>query len=589
MPTTAYAITVKPPSVGGYAAPVAVRFEDAAAPGASPFANRPSLTLNGSLIGDSDETLISDVTTFYFVAATAVNLHAKVNGDDVDHRLGLVPLAYASPLAIALQPSSSGADLPDLASQYSPLNTASPAPPSLIEETVFDYYVDATSGSDANSGLTPLLAKQTLAGVLALTTSLAGKRIGLKRGDTYREAFNVDYAGTANAPTVIGAWGVGARPIIKATTVQATSGWSVSSGSIYVGTATGISTAAGLWVDEVYGLVRSATDQTGITAPGMYYSTSNTLYVWMPDSSNPTGHVFEKRSNAVSHCVLTVGHIRFEDISFRQATNPVCINTSGPSVVLRRCEVAYNMGTGIYCAGRTVIEDCDIHHNWNGKAYGASGAGNGVNFTGTGANGSIIRRCKLWENFVHVLANSSAPGILVLRNQMYRAHVNGIDHQGASLWAYHNFIHHRPIFGAGHGIDTQSGGTALTAKNNVVYCDVAAGGSYSPTNIQCMCINTGTGNSVDYNLLYLANTGITNVDIGKDTSSVVYPTLAAWTAATGFDAHSVSADPLVYALSSNDCRPTKLSPTLNVGVAIPGINDGYFGAAPDLGVYEMVA
>ena len=118
MPTTAYAITVTPPSVGGYAAPVAVRFEDAAAPGASPFANRPSLTLNGSLIGDSDETLISDVTTFYFVAATAVNLHAKVNGDDVDHRLGLVPLAYASPLAIALQPSSSGADLPDLASQY---------------------------------------------------------------------------------------------------------------------------------------------------------------------------------------------------------------------------------------------------------------------------------------------------------------------------------------------------------------------------------------------------------------------------------------------------------------------------------------
>lgn len=119
MPTTAYAITVTPPSVGGYAAPVAVRFEDAAAPGASPFANRPALTLNGSLIGDSDETLISDVTTFYFRAATAVNLHAKVNGDDVDHRLNLVPLAYASPLAIALQPTSSGADLPDLASQYS--------------------------------------------------------------------------------------------------------------------------------------------------------------------------------------------------------------------------------------------------------------------------------------------------------------------------------------------------------------------------------------------------------------------------------------------------------------------------------------
>jgi len=328
-------------------------------------------------------------------------------------------------------------------------------------------------------------------------------------------------------------------------------------------------------------------DAASIVAPGQYYSTSNTLYVWMPDSSNPGSgsHVFEKRSNAASHCVLTAGHIRFEGISFRQATNSACINTSGPSVVFRRCEVAYNMGTGIYAQGRTIIEDCEIHHNWNGKAYGASGSGNGVLFTGSGASG-IVRRCKLWENFVHILANSSAKDVLIYRNNLWLAHVNGIDHQGAGMAAYHNFIHHRPAYHAGHGIDTQSGGTALVAKNNIVYCDLV---DASATNVQCVCINTGSGNDVDYNLYYLATTGQTNVDIGKDSSNNLYGTLAAWQAGTAYDDHSISADPLVTSLSDKNSRPTITSPTLNAGVAVSGINDGYAGTAPDLGAYELLA
>lgn len=473
----------------------------------------------------------------------------------------------------------------ELNSRYAPLNAGMSSDPATVEEAVFDYYVDATNGSDSNSGLTPALAKQTLAGVLALTTSLAGKRIGLKRGDTYREAFNIDYAGTANAPTVVGAWGTGDRPVIKATAVQATSGWSIVSGAIWTGTATSISTAAGLWVDEVYGLVRVSPDQSAITAPGQYYSTGNQLWVWLPDSGDPTGRVFEKRSNAASHMVLTAGHLRFEDISFRQASNAVCINTSGPSVVFRRCEVAYNMGTGIYAQGRTIVEDCDVHHNWNGKPYGASGAGNGILFTGSGASG-IVRRCRLWENFVQVLVNSSAKDVLVYRNVMWLAGVNGIDHQGAGMAAYHNVIHHRPRWAAGHGIDTQSGGTGLIAKNNIVYCDSDA--STSPTNVQCVCLNSGT-NTCDYNLYHLVNANVNGVDIGKDGAGAVHRTLAAWQAATTYDDNSLSTDPLLASVTNHDLRPTITSPTIDAGVLVPGINDGYAGGAPDLGPYELTS
>ena len=48
MPTTAYAVTVTPPVIGGYYQPVEVRFEHAAAPAAEPNPNPAYLVRDGS-------------------------------------------------------------------------------------------------------------------------------------------------------------------------------------------------------------------------------------------------------------------------------------------------------------------------------------------------------------------------------------------------------------------------------------------------------------------------------------------------------------------------------------------------------------
>lgn len=106
MPTTAYAITITPPEISGFYAPVEVRFEDAANPGAEPNRNPAYTTLDGSTPLQG-RTLISDVTTFYFVATTAVLLTTWASGDD-SSKQSVTPAAYATPTAVTLAPSSSG-------------------------------------------------------------------------------------------------------------------------------------------------------------------------------------------------------------------------------------------------------------------------------------------------------------------------------------------------------------------------------------------------------------------------------------------------------------------------------------------------
>lgn len=123
MPTTAYAVTVTPPVDHGFYRRVGVRFELASSPGASPNPQRPAVTLDGALIGDSDATSIAAPTTFYFVAATAVNviLFDDESGETIFRQAGVVPAAYATPTAVTAQPASSGTASTDLTSQFVPL------------------------------------------------------------------------------------------------------------------------------------------------------------------------------------------------------------------------------------------------------------------------------------------------------------------------------------------------------------------------------------------------------------------------------------------------------------------------------------
>ncbi len=65
-----------------------------------------------------------------------------------------------------------------------------------------------------------------------------------------------------------------------------------------------------------------------------------------------------------------------------------------------------------------------------------------------------------------------------------------------------------------------------------------------------------------------------------------YDTLAAYQAGTGQEANGLSAPPQLVNPAGGDFRPAAGSPLIDRGVFVPGMSDGFLGAAPDIGALE---
>jgi hypothetical protein len=75
------------------------------------------------------------------------------------------------------------------------------------------YYVNASTGSDSNSGLATSQAWRTLAKVES-STFVPGDVIAFQRGQTFTGSAWIDSAGTASNPIVFTAYGSGAQPVL---------------------------------------------------------------------------------------------------------------------------------------------------------------------------------------------------------------------------------------------------------------------------------------------------------------------------------------------------------------------------------------
>lgn len=70
--------------------------------------------------------------------------------------------------------------------------------------------------------------------------------------------------------------------------------------------------------------------------------------------------------------------------------------------------------------------------------------------------------------------------------------------------------------------------------------------------------------------------------------STDYATLAAFRAGTGQEPHGIAAPPLLADAANANFMPVAASPLVDRGVPLPGVNDGFAGAAPDIGASEYV-
>lgn len=89
-----------------------------------------------------------------------------------------------------------------------------------------------------------------------------------------------------------------------------------------------------------------------------------------------------------------------------------------------------------------------------------------------------------------------------------------------------------------------------------------------------------TGNSFDHDLLHPSGSVIFRW------KGVNYTSLSSLRSATGFELGGRTGDPLYANPAAGDYTLLSLSPAVDAGLRIPGINDAFAGAAPDIGAHE---
>jgi hypothetical protein len=167
-----------------------------------------------------------------------------------------------------------------------------------------NWYVDSAAGDDANSGKAPGMALRTIAALLSKIS--AGDTIGLARGSHWREQFTVPADGVRVLP-----YGAGARPLLDASDVIPSSGWTKTAGqtnvyqcSITHDLAIG-KTFIGCWEEGVRLAWKTAIADVD-AMPGSYTLSDTsasppspvTLYVHASDGASPAGNgkIYENAS-----------------------------------------------------------------------------------------------------------------------------------------------------------------------------------------------------------------------------------------------------------------------------------------------------
>ncbi|WP_431246497.1 choice-of-anchor Q domain-containing protein [Leifsonia xyli] len=118
-------------------------------------------------------------------------------------------------VALAIPATALAMSVPATADALSPATGARPSssgtPTAGPGGTV--YYVDSTSGNDANSGASTGSAWKTLAKVTSHTFS-PGDVVAFDRGETFAGAATISGGGTSTNPVTITAYGTGAQPVL---------------------------------------------------------------------------------------------------------------------------------------------------------------------------------------------------------------------------------------------------------------------------------------------------------------------------------------------------------------------------------------
>ncbi len=489
----------------------------------------------------------------------------------------------------------------------------------------------------------------TVAEPCALATALGlaqpGEEVVLAGGTYFVGELSLPRSGTAGAPIVIRA-AAGETPVLDGAD-PATFAWTSEGGGVYRTTVnvadTHLVTAAGSRLYPYQTLADLESLAWGI--PGFFVD-GTTLRVRLAGDADPNGvpMVVSRFNHAF---FVGVDHIWIQGLTFRhygQGSWAKAVYLDGADdTVITGCTFTVNdLGVGIKRdAHRNVIQDCEFSDTifdwpWDAVKSGAALETGGVRmYSPMTGRGTVIRRNTFHDFFDGFGACPGTGGTGtnetdVYANLVYRVGDDGMETDGhcsnvriwgntfhdvlmgislapawvGPTWAIRNLIHRTGVgnndytgspFKFNSGYDTS--GPMLLFHNTA---DAALPGNHglyikAPGTWTALVgrnnIWSGTDHAIyNYNEAQPADLDWDDLFTTRPDRFVYWGVrmddLATFRAQTGRELHGLDVDPAFRDPAAGNYVLDPSSPLVDAGVVIPGINDAYRGAGPDIGAFE---
>ena len=286
----------------------------------------------------------------------------------------------------------------------------------LLPKNKRHYFVDATSGNDANSGTSPNKAWQTIAKISTFTFS-AGDTVYLKRGEVWRELWSVNTGGSNGNYVKYKSYGAGAAP--KITGCDLLAPWANHAGNVYVADYVEAISTFLLLEDDVP--LTKVANIVAVDAAGKYFpdNPNDKIYCWCTDDADPDTHTMEIGARYDTVNCDDRNYVAFDGLHFHGAggeygrgfgAKPTWNTPS--NIVLNNCEISRCFYNGVQLTHIDAwgpienfrLTSCSIHDNQNTGIWiiGESAAAR--------MTGLIIDSCSVYNNG---LAANAAMGIFI--------------------------------------------------------------------------------------------------------------------------------------------------------------------------------
>ncbi len=316
---------------------------------------------------------------------------------------------------------------------------------------------------------------------------------------TYRETMSPK-AGVSNAQRTVYSGSTGNAADVKIVGSDVVTGWQQYSGNIYrasfqagnqcrySGGSTFTVQNTNCWVDGATWLKRGAQNNAGdaladLNAPGEYFydQQSDHVYVWMPQSDNPSSHLIEcsKRKGFEGGgqytAVPEVNNFTLQHLTITQTNGRTISFNSNPgrpgNITIQHTELSYSTGDG-YCAGNPAA----IYHG-NSDDYSPD-----------------IPNVQILNNSIHDIGSD--------RGGINDTEIGNV-HAGAGIEFYtvkDSLIQGNVIYNTFGPIGMKRGNTNITIRNNTIY-NSGEGIWIGPPNLNGTT-NTATTATVEGNVIY---------------------------------------------------------------------------------------